>query len=63
MAEELEYFDLLRQAAESTDSVERLSFVAAFAVSAYASTKHRSGRKGLYVYHILSTALFPHYSR
>lgn len=49
MAEELEYYDLLGKAVKSEDPVERLCFVAAFAVSAYANTKHRTGRKGLYV--------------
>lgn len=47
MAEELEYYDLLSEAVKSQDPVERLCFVAAFAVSGYANTKHRSGRKGL----------------
>ena len=47
IAEELEYYDLLAQAVKSTDKAERLCYVAAFAVSAYASTKYRSGRKGL----------------
>lgn len=46
-AEELEYFDLLNQAAAANDSIERLRYVAAFAVSSYAHTRHRSGRKGL----------------
>ncbi|KIP12631.1 hypothetical protein PHLGIDRAFT_98104 [Phlebiopsis gigantea 11061_1 CR5-6] len=46
MAEELEYYDLLGKAVKSGDPVERLCFVAAFAVSAYANTKHRTGRKG-----------------
>lgn len=46
-AEELEYHGLLNQAAASIDPIERLSFVAAFAVSGYAHTRHRSGRKGL----------------
>lgn len=45
-AEELEYFDLLAQAVRTTDPIERICFVSAFAVSAYASSKHRSGRKG-----------------
>ncbi|KDQ63845.1 hypothetical protein JAAARDRAFT_29892 [Jaapia argillacea MUCL 33604] len=45
-AEEVEYYDLLNQAAQATDPVERLSFVAAFAVSSYSHTRHRSGRKG-----------------
>ncbi|EPQ60901.1 hypothetical protein GLOTRDRAFT_135500 [Gloeophyllum trabeum ATCC 11539] len=45
-AEEMEYYDLLRQAAESSDPVERMCFVAAFAVSGYAHTRYRTGRKG-----------------
>jgi hypothetical protein len=49
MAEELEYYDLLRQAAAASDPVERLCYVAAFAVSGYAHTRLRTGRKGLSV--------------
>ncbi|KAJ4476763.1 oxysterol binding protein [Lentinula aciculospora] len=45
-AEELEHFDLLDRAATTSDPVERMQFVAAFAVSGYAHTKHRTGRKG-----------------
>ncbi|TEB39166.1 hypothetical protein FA13DRAFT_450518 [Coprinellus micaceus] len=45
-AEEMEYWDLLNQAASSADPVTRISYVAAFAVSGYAHTRHRSGRKG-----------------
>ncbi|KAH9898579.1 Oxysterol-binding protein-domain-containing protein [Cubamyces lactineus] len=45
-AEELEYYNLLSQAAQSQDPVERICYVAAFAVSTYANTKHRTGRKG-----------------
>ncbi len=48
IAEELEYHDLLSEAVRCQDPTERLCYVAAFAVSAYASTKYRSGRKGLY---------------
>lgn len=47
LTEELEYFELLSEAVKSTDESERLCYVAAFAVSAYASTKYRTGRKGL----------------
>ncbi|KAJ3750118.1 oxysterol binding protein [Lentinula detonsa] len=46
VAEELEYFDLLEQAAATSNPVERMQFVAAFAVSGYAHTRHRTGRKG-----------------
>ncbi|KAH0838476.1 Oxysterol-binding protein-domain-containing protein [Lanmaoa asiatica] len=45
-AEELEYHELLQQAAEANEPVERMCFVAAFAISSYAHTRHRSGRKG-----------------
>ncbi|KAL0950915.1 hypothetical protein HGRIS_007673 [Hohenbuehelia grisea] len=45
-AEEVEYYDLLAQAASSSDPVEQMCFVAAFAVSSYAHTQHRTGRKG-----------------
>ena len=47
IAEDLEYFDLLFQAVQATDPVQRMCFVAAFAVSTYANTRHRTGRKGL----------------
>lgn len=46
-AEEMEYYDLLDQAASTSDWIERISYIAAFAVSGYACTKHRTGRKGL----------------
>ncbi|KAG9044126.1 hypothetical protein FS837_008740 [Tulasnella sp. UAMH 9824] len=45
MAEDLEYFDLLGQAAASADPVERICLVAAFAVSGYACSLHRASRK------------------
>ncbi|KAI0321105.1 Oxysterol-binding protein-domain-containing protein [Amylostereum chailletii] len=45
-AEEVEYYDLLSEAAQTQDAVERLCYVAAFAVSGYAHTRHRSSRKG-----------------
>ncbi|KAI9572777.1 Oxysterol-binding protein-domain-containing protein [Boletus coccyginus] len=45
-AEELEYHGLLQQAAEANEPVERMCYVAAFAISSYAHTRHRSGRKG-----------------
>ncbi|KAI0936144.1 hypothetical protein AcW1_000457 [Taiwanofungus camphoratus] len=46
IAEELEYLDILSQATRAKDPVERMCFVAAFAVSTYANTKYRTGRKG-----------------
>ncbi|KAK2461755.1 hypothetical protein APHAL10511_006218 [Amanita phalloides] len=45
-AEELEYHELLDKATQSDDPVMRICYVAAFAVSGYAHTRHRSGRKG-----------------
>ncbi|TFK40958.1 Oxysterol-binding protein-domain-containing protein [Crucibulum laeve] len=45
-AEEVEYYSLLDEAAHSDDPVERMCYVAAFAISGYAHTRHRSGRKG-----------------
>ncbi|KAJ7225771.1 oxysterol binding protein [Mycena pura] len=45
-AEEVEYYELLNLAAAATDPVDRLCYVAAFAISSYAHTRHRSGRKG-----------------
>ena len=46
-AEEMEYYDLLHQAVDSKDPIEQMCFVAAFAVSSYAHTRHRTGRKAL----------------
>lgn len=45
LAEDLEYSELLDKAANIDDSLMRLIYVAAFAVSGYASTFYRSGRK------------------
>ncbi|KAK1229386.1 Oxysterol-binding protein 3 [Marasmius sp. AFHP31] len=45
-AEELEYYELLDQAAGESDSIKRFQYIAAFAVSSYAHTRHRTGRKG-----------------
>ncbi|EGN95002.1 hypothetical protein SERLA73DRAFT_113704 [Serpula lacrymans var. lacrymans S7.3] len=45
-AEEVEYCDLLRQAVEATNPVDRMCYVAAYAISGYAHTQHRSSRKG-----------------
>jgi hypothetical protein len=46
-AEEVEYYQLLDEAVRTTDPVGRLAYVAAFAISTYAHTRHRTGRKGL----------------
>ncbi|XP_038609602.1 oxysterol-binding protein-related protein 7 isoform X1 [Tachyglossus aculeatus] len=45
LCEELEYSALLDQASRSPDPCERMVCIAAFAVSAYASTYHRAGCK------------------
>lgn len=45
LAEDLEYSPLLDQAAVSSDPVERISLIAAFAISGYACTRIRAGRK------------------
>ncbi|KAI0048392.1 hypothetical protein FA95DRAFT_1558038 [Auriscalpium vulgare] len=45
-AEEVEYYDLLTEAARTEDPNLRLCYVAAFAVSGYNHTRHRSSRKG-----------------
>ena len=46
-AEEVEYYQLLNEAARTTNPVGRMAYVAAFAISSYAHTRHRTGRKGL----------------
>lgn len=43
--EELEYCELLDKAATLSDSMERLMHVAIFAISSYASSQYRTGRK------------------
>ncbi|KAJ8004803.1 hypothetical protein DPEC_G00140100 [Dallia pectoralis] len=45
LCEELEYSELLDQAANTEDPYERMVYVATFAVSGYASSYHRSGGK------------------
>jgi len=45
LCEELEYSELLDTAANLPDSLERMVYVAAFAVSGYASSQWRAGRK------------------
>jgi hypothetical protein len=47
--EDLEYSELLDQAAGCSDSIDRLKYVAVFAISSYASSQWRSGRK-VYIY-------------
>ncbi|KAG0337494.1 hypothetical protein BG004_007624 [Podila humilis] len=45
LCEELEYSELLDKAASMSDSLDRIVYVAAFAVSGYASSQWRAGRK------------------
>jgi len=45
LCEDMEYTNLLESVVMSSDPVERICYVAAFAVSGYAGTKLRSGRK------------------
>ncbi|ORY47691.1 Oxysterol-binding protein [Rhizoclosmatium globosum] len=45
LAEELEYCELLDAAADTDDVVDRMVLISAFAVSGYASTVNRAGRK------------------
>ncbi|KAL8587462.1 hypothetical protein ACOMHN_062195 [Nucella lapillus] len=45
LCEELEYSELLDKAAEYDDPFERMIYMAAFAVSSYASSYHREGHK------------------
>ncbi|KAF9277144.1 hypothetical protein BGZ68_009512 [Mortierella alpina] len=45
LCEELEYTELLDKATTLADSLDRLMYVAAFAVSGYAGSQWRSGRK------------------
>lgn len=45
LCEELEYCDLLDKASAQASSMDRLMYVTAFAISGYASTQYRIGRK------------------
>ncbi|KFZ47791.1 Oxysterol-binding protein-related protein 3, partial [Antrostomus carolinensis] len=45
LCEELEYSELLDKAAHTSDPFERMVYIAAFAVSAYASSYYRAGSK------------------
>ncbi|KAK9767065.1 Oxysterol-binding protein 3, variant 2 [Basidiobolus ranarum] len=45
LCEELEYSELLDKASEASDSIDRLAYVTAFALSAYGSSQSRTGRK------------------
>lgn len=43
--EDLEYSELLEKAAQCENSMDRIMYVAAFAISGYSSSQWRSGRK------------------
>lgn len=47
IAEELEYSELLDRAAATEDPIERLTWVATFAISGASGNKYRSSRKPL----------------
>lgn len=48
-AEEVEYYSLIDEAVRAKDAITRIAYVAALAISGYAHTRYRTGRKGLYV--------------
>lgn len=47
--EELEYSELLDKASEKTESLDRLMYVVAFAISSYASSQWRTDRKVIHL--------------
>lgn len=44
LSEDLEYYELLDKAAKCQSSLEQLCYVAAFSVSSYSTTVHRTGK-------------------
>jgi hypothetical protein len=48
-AEDMEYVYLLEQAVATKDPIERIALIATFAISGYACTRYRPGRKPLSV--------------
>lgn len=44
LSEDLEYYELLDKAAKSHSSLEQMCYVAAFTVSSYSTTVHRTGK-------------------
>ncbi|KAG0171880.1 hypothetical protein DFQ28_006578 [Apophysomyces sp. BC1034] len=63
--EELEYSELLDKASSSFDSMERLMYVAVFAISGYGSSQYRTGRKEFITegaYHITLSGHDDHYT-
>lgn len=44
LSEDLEYYELLDKAAKCQSSLEQMCYVAAFTVSSYSTTVHRTGK-------------------
>lgn len=44
LSEDLEYYELLDRAAKCQSSLEQMCYVAAFTVSSYSTTIHRTGK-------------------
>lgn len=44
LSEDLEYYELLDKAAKCHNSLEQMCYVAAFTVSSYSTTVHRTGK-------------------
>lgn len=44
LSEDLEYYELLDKAAKCQNSAEQMCYVAAFTVSSYSTTVHRTGK-------------------
>lgn len=44
LSEDLEYYELLDKASKSQSSLEQMCYVAAFTVSSYSTTVHRTGK-------------------
>lgn len=44
LSEDLEYYELLDKAAKCHSSLEQMCYVAAFTVSSYSTTVHRTGK-------------------
>lgn len=44
LSEDLEYYELLDKAVKCQNSVEQMCYVAAFTVSSYSTTVHRTGK-------------------
>lgn len=44
LSEDLEYYELLDKAAKCQSSLEQMCYVAAFTISSYSTTVHRTGK-------------------